>query len=195
MDYVDYSLISDELTEEDIETKLKEKLDKLGLMTDEQYEKMDNKDKSLLQEVYSVVRVRHINRAKCLKDFKEQEIKVASIAEQINFSRRTLYNKKVAMELITRLQKEEEKTDPFKYLSSLAEKIIELNEMIVRMQARDVTLETLKMEIEEVNKSLAQRIQAYKTLEDENFKLLKRINTLEKLEEKVVSIKGKNAII
>lgn len=192
MDCVDNLQPSEELTEGEAESRLKEKLNKVGIMTDEQYGKLDKKDKFLLLEILNVVTARQINRANSLKAFKEQAIKVSAVATQITSSRRTLYNKGFAMELIEKIQEEEEKTDPFKRIDALKEELDELTKMIVEMKIRDVTVETLKSNIEKLNHDLTDQIKAYNTLEDDNFNLLKRIAELEGLDAKVVGIRKKS---
>lgn len=192
MDCVDNLQPSEELTEGEAESRLKEKLNKVGIMTDEQYGKLDKKDKFLLLEIFNVVTARQINRANFLKAFKEQAIKVSAVATQITSSRRTLYNKGFAMELIEKIQEEEEKADPFKRIDALKEELDELTKMIVEMKIRDVTVETLKSNIEKLNHDLTDRIQAYNTLEDDNFNLLKRIAELEGLDTKVVGMRKKS---
>lgn len=192
MDCVDNLQPSEELTEGEAESRLKEKLNKVGIMTDEQYGKLDKKDKFLLLEIFNVVTARQINRANSLKAFKEQAIKVSAVATQITSSRRTLYNKGFAMELIEKIQEEEEKADPFKRIDALKEELDELTKMIVEMKIRDVTVETLKSNIEKLNHDLTDRIQAYNTLEDDNFNLLKRIAELEGLDTKVVGMRKKS---
>jgi len=83
MDRIDHSSGSTEQSEGDVESKLKEKLNKIGLMTDEQYENLEKKDKVLLIEVYNVITARQINRAKYIKAFKDQAITKSAVAAQI----------------------------------------------------------------------------------------------------------------
>ncbi|MHB8074047.1 hypothetical protein [Desulfosporosinus fructosivorans] len=65
--------------------QLKEKLNKMGLMTSEQYEELDKKDKTRLLEVYNVISSMQASRAECLKAYKEQAISTSAVAEQICF--------------------------------------------------------------------------------------------------------------
>lgn len=77
MEYIDQS--------EEVEWQLKEKLNTMGLMTDEKYDNLNERDKFLLLEVYKVIRLRQINRVKYLKAFKDQAITKSAIGNKLPF--------------------------------------------------------------------------------------------------------------
>lgn|GEM_PF-3618962 len=156
-----------------------EKLQALKVMTEEQYEALDDKSKSQLLKVLGAITVLEGKRKEHLSAYKENAINPSSVSRYVNFVRRTLYNNDFLMNVINAYEREQEKIDIFNRIKVLEDKIKELTEIIEQMQFRDIQIENLVLQVANLERDIAYKVKAYNDLEEENYKLLKTINELE----------------
>lgn len=180
------------LLKDKYEEKLREMLNNIKLMTHEEYEALDDKDRTYFLEVYEVISSMQAERAKYLKAYTEAVITKSAVVDQVKFSRRTLYNKPIIMKFIEMMQIEDEETNPYNRIDKLENRIKELNKMIMKMVARDVEIEKLKIQIDNLIEDITNKEKDNNRLEAENEKYLLRIAKLEGIETNVVKLPKKN---
>lgn len=154
----------DELKLARLESTVKNRLDEMGINVDT----LKSTSLKHLIKIEDVISEKLENQSKMLESFKENKVSVLSISEESKIARQTFYNNPILKEYITYVLDNSDLVDPYKKIDSLNAKLSELQEMVTQMQIRDVNLEILYQEKENLKDELNQKKKEITQLRKQN---------------------------
>lgn len=154
----------DELKLARLESTVKNRLDEMGINVDT----LKSTSLKHLIKIEDVISEKLENQSKMLESFKENKVSVLSISEESKIARQTFYNNPILKEYITYVLDNSDLVDPYKKIDALNAKLSELQEMVTQMQIRDVNLEILYQEKENLKDELNQKKKEITQLRKQN---------------------------
>lgn len=173
---------------ESIEDRIKLKLEKFdnynGVIV---YENLKTYLKDYLKRIEEIIIQKELQEKKAIEELKKNKLSVLSISEELGCSRTTLYNHngflkkyiEIAIDLI-------EEENPFVMYDKMKASIGVLESKIDKMTLRDIDTELLRVENNNLQKSLKEKVQEIERLQIRNTEIskelekLKNTNTTEK---------------
>ncbi len=166
----------DELKLARLESTVKNRLEEMGINVDT----LKSTSLKHLIKIEDVISEKLENQSKMLESFKENKISVLSISEESKIARQTFYNNPILKEYITFVLDNSDLVDPYKKIDTLNAKLYELQEMVTQMQIRDVNLEILYQEKENLKDELNQKKKEITQLRKQNQEISARITDYKK---------------
>ena len=166
----------DELKLARLESTVKNRLEEMGINVDT----LKSTSLKHLIKIEDVISEKLENQSKMLESFKENKISVLSISEESKIARQTFYNNPILKEYITFVLDNSDLVDPYKKIDTLNAKLYELQEMVTQMQIRDVNLEILYQEKENLKDELNQNKKENTQLRKQNQEISARITDYKK---------------
>ena len=160
----------DELKLARLESTVKNRLDEMGINVDT----LKSTSLKHLIKIEDVISEKLENQSKMLESFKENKVSVLSISEESKIARQTFYNNPILKEYITYVLDNSDLVDPYKKIDALNAKLSELQEMVTQMQIRDVNLEILYQEKENLKDELNQKKKEITQLRKQNQEISSR---------------------
>lgn len=166
----------DELKLARLESTVKNRLYEMGINVDT----LKSTSLKHLIKIEDVISEKLENQSKMLESFKENKVSVLSISEESKIARQTFYNNPILKEYITYVLDNSDLVDPYKKIDALNAKLSELQEMVTQMQIRDVNLEILYQEKENLKDELNQKKKEITQLRKQNQEISARITDYKK---------------
>lgn len=120
---------------------------------------------------------------------RDNKINIASIANAVGITRKTIYNNDVLKDCIESAGKQYDSNYPISGLSSIREQLNESKEIINKMVRRDVDIENMKAEIDMLQKEIQDYKSQVKSLSEENASLAGKLKDAEKRKSVKASLK------
>lgn len=95
-----------------------------------------------------------VNQNEAIEQFKKNKFNPTFVSKQINCSRTTLYNNEILNQYIGNRETELSKNNPYNKINELSDALDEMRKEIDMLEKRDVELELLTIENEELAKEL-----------------------------------------
>ncbi|SCP98766.1 hypothetical protein [Anaerobium acetethylicum] len=111
---------------------------------------------------------------------KNTKINIASVSDMIDVSRKTIYNNEVLKDYIEHVEDVYNSNSPLIEITELREQLDEAVTNIKKMVHRDILLEDLKNEVDELRKEIISYKERLQFLQEENFDLSSRVQAFEK---------------
>jgi uncharacterized coiled-coil protein SlyX len=127
-------------------------------------------------EIYNRLKLQNIN----YQNIKDKKINISSIAKSVNIARKTIYNNKILKDYINYAENIYNENYTEYKLCKLEEKITEQKNIIDKMVERDITIENLKIEIDQLSNELKVYKRENELFQIEKNNLLGEINNLKK---------------
>lgn len=141
--------------------------------------KLSPNEKKYIRESEKLFIKLNNQRTAALKEYKRLKITVKFIADNLGIERQTIYNNDILNEYIKNAQINQSKEDVFDKIKSIQSKINNLENDIKLLHERDVNIEFLKYDIDELNAKLIDREKEIEDLELRNETYLMKIRQLE----------------
>jgi len=135
---------------ENIEKSIRNKLKKLGYI----YDDLDKKKQNYLVKIEECILKVYKRENEAKKLITNNNVSIKNMSENANIARQTFYNVPILSEYVNYNSKEFDKIGISLKLSSSSEEIQELKADIELMQKRDIEIEKLKKDIEELKQEL-----------------------------------------
>jgi uncharacterized protein (UPF0276 family) len=114
------------------------------------------------------------------QEIKNNKINISSIAKTVDIARKTIYNNAILKDYINYANNIYNENYAENKISKLEDKISEQKTTIEKMVERDIIIENLKLELDQVKKEIHAYKKENKMLQSEKNKLLSEINNLKK---------------
>lgn len=163
---------------------IKKRLEKLGYNINE----LTTTQQKHLIKIETEISKRLEKQAESLNLIKENKINIATISTATGIARKTFYNNEILKQYIQQSEDDYKSNLPSNDNENLKNQLNEAKDIITKMVYRDVMIETLKAQIEELQNEILTNQQEIEALTTENLSLSIKLQEYEKKKSKKTSI-------
>lgn len=145
------------------------------------FESQNQRMKEYLYNIEIKIQEANQKREEFISDYKKLKLSIKSVADYSGISRQTIYNNRAVLEAyIADAVREQEKYDIFNSIKVLGEKKQQLEEVIFKMQVRDLKIEKLQNKIDEQENVMIRKDKEIDSLQVRNGELNSKLTDLER---------------